>query len=535
MLHLALFLCIFGQVSHLGVANEPVNYLLNDMMKSSSQESSTHQETGLTEDLIGGDPDDYDIDEVETTRRRRSESVASSRRRSQSFAAKSFGMKMAQTDWDQASKTMVDAMMREFFKKVTLQTTERECLDQSVGKFTGDIAGLVQSGVKALQPVLAPKDGEERASLGSAVPLLLSGISDITDLVSTVTTIMKNCLQADGLNLLKSAAHRMKNFSYVEHQLLANGADITKALAEAVIAFQDERFSEFGQQLGFTARKVILSTNNKAIELPEGYATEQAIEEASSGISQGFFAAGSSLHITDRADASVDIKIALDECIADNDDLFKDIFKGIWELATQLVANKAQHAFSTDNSEGMGGSPKWVQELVLAMARIPMALTRCNLLDQDTEDMLADSLKTLGSLKFEFDFPEDSVRADEASKKVAEALIRFDNKDYYGFGKELGKLLRELLLLAFPQEYSVDDSGLLRRQLTMAGFIRKQNRKIDKYGGPMVVFSCAIFVLLMSAVAMKGLRTLSSWRTAGRPFIDVESSRAEEEDLEVLE
>jgi len=53
--------------------------------------------------------------------------------------------------------------------------------------------------------------------------------------------------------------------------------------------------------------------------------------------------------------------------------------------------------------------------------------------------------------------------ATEVSEKMAKAVRAWTTWNFEGFGYELGELFRDLVMLAFPQKYSVDASGRLRR------------------------------------------------------------------------
>mmetsp|Transcript_130481 Transcript_130481/g.225573 ORF Transcript_130481/g.225573 Transcript_130481/m.225573 type:complete len:376 (+) Transcript_130481:1-1128(+) len=358
-------------------------------------------------------------------------------------------------------------------------------------------------------------------SAASVGPLLMDGVARITGLVGTTTSLAKGCLKGDGLLVLNQTAKNLQNFTYIENRLVVNGIDIAEALAEAVVSFEEQRFSKFGEKIGLALRQVLLSTNNKGMTLPEGYATDDIIAKCSEGIASGFFARGSEMIITDNADADVDIKIDLNHCIVQNHDMYNDIFKSIWTLIAQFVVNKGQHQLGESGKSLGGASPVWVQELVLAMARIPMALQRCDVLSTETQQMFGEALSTFSSIRFDFKFPDDKIQADQATEKVAEAVERFAHHDFYGFGEELGQLFRELLLLVLPQKYSVDTSGRLQRNLVgeAVALKTKQEQQQTKFGGPMLIAGGLAFVLLL---AMTSFRVVVSWRRGGRTFTDVE-------------
>merc|ERR1711971_998921 len=45
------------------------------------------------------------------------------------------------------------------------------------------------------------------------------------------------------------------------------------------------------------------------------------------------------------------------------------------------------------------------------------------------------------------------------------AVDDWEDFDFRGFGSELGTIMRDILLLAFPQKYHVDANGFIRRSL----------------------------------------------------------------------
>jgi len=455
------------------------------------------------------------------------EVVVSDGRRRRSFASE-----MKQVDWALASDHIVDGLITSFFQKASLAPEERKCLDSQAGEFVGDVAGIVTDIVKALKPIFSKKsknsDIASSFSTASVGPLLMDGVVRITGLVGTTTNLAKDCLKGDGLLVLNQTAKNLQNFTYIENRFVVNGIDIAEALAEAVVSFEEERFSKFGQEIGLALRQVLLSTNNKGtITLPEGFATDDIVAKCTEGMTAGFFARGSEMIITDVADADVNIEIDLKHCIVQNHEMYHDIFKSIWILIAQLSVNKGQHQFGSGSS---GGSPMWVQELVLALARIPMALQRCDVLGAETEQMFEEALRTLGSIRFNFELPDDKIQADKATEKVAVAVERFAQHDFYGFGKELGVLFRELLLLVLPQKYSVDTSGRLQRNLVGKAVALKNRleEQQSKFGAPMFVVGGLAFVLLLAMTAFKSFRVVASWRQGGSTFTDVEVGDHEE-------
>lgn len=426
----------------------------------------------------------------------------------------SFEDKMQNVDWSDATDDMVRGLIHAFYANATLLNNEKKCMRRQIGGFVGDITSLATDAVKALRPAFNPQSSTTR-SQKSFVPFLMDGVVKIADLAAVSSALLKTCVQGDGLRLLNQTANNLKNFSYMGDRLLVNGIDIAQAIAQGIIEFEHKHFYAFGEQLGIAFRKVLLSTATKNPVLPEGYPKDQIIAQCTEGIAAGFFAPGSQIVITDLANPDVEVDVDMNACVAKNHQLFRNIFEAFWILIAQLAANKDQHQFGLNTTQV--ATPGWVNELLLALMRMPSALTRCSVMTADSQQMWEEALRSFGSIRFNFTFPDDKIKADKATEKVALAVKYFAMHQYRLFGKELGKLFRELLLLAFPQKYSVDAIGRIQRLEEDVAIFRNK-----KGLGPVFVISGVAFTLLMSLAALKSLRVVG-WRYEDRVLVDVES------------
>merc|ERR1712072_1241482 len=151
-----------------------------------------------------------------------------------------------------------------------------------------------------------------------------------------------------------------------------------------------------------------------------------------------------------------------------------------------------------------------------------MALQRCGL-GASTQRMFMEAIQSLRNVHVKAVFPDDRIQAMKATDRMARAVEAWTNWDFGTFGKEVGMLLRELVMLAFPRKYSVDDSGRLRHELISYS---QQTPGIlaVKQPNPLfatIVFGCALSIL----VALVAVRSIwSSHREFGdeAPFIDME-------------
>jgi len=137
------------------------------------------------------------------------------------------------------------------------------------------------------------------------------------------TTLVKNCVQGDALEMLKEAAAHLVNITRLEQRLMVSGVDIVSYLADSITAFEGHRYHHFGEDIGGALRKVLLSNSTTGKRLPEGVPEEDVIRKTTEGIMSGFFVPGEELEITDKADPNVDIQLDLHRCIAGNQPFFQ--------------------------------------------------------------------------------------------------------------------------------------------------------------------------------------------------------------------
>jgi len=309
-----------------------------------------------------------------------------------------------------------------------------------------------------------------------------------------------------------------------------NGVDIAHGLADSIVAFEAKDFHRFGSDIGTALRKILLShASNGTKGLPEGVPEQEIIQKALEGVMRGFFVQGSGIIITDTIDPDVHIALNLHRCIAGNSAFFKEIWVGLWNLFASLSLNGQQHDLdvSAKPNPGMQSQPKWAGELMIALLQLPMALQRCGL-GPSTQRMFMEAIQSLKNVHVKIIFPDDRIQtsaqgAMKATDRMARAVKAWTDWDFKTFGREVGMLLRELVMLAFPRKYSVDDSGRLRHELISYS---QQTPGIlaVKQPNPLfatIVFGCALSIL----VALVAVRSIwSSHREFGdeAPFIDME-------------
>jgi len=359
------------------------------------------------------------------------------------------------------------------------------------------------------------KKGERTTSSAAVgmVPYLMDGAIKLTSLISTVTSLIKDCVEGDALDILKKAGKHLINGKWLETHFLVNGVDIANFLANSIVSFEECHFSRFGKDVGTALRKVALSKTGHAdtLGIPEGIPKEEAVEKVMQGFFEGFAAQGMNLIVKDSDDPRVDIRIDLHRCIAGNSKFFRTVWAGAWHLFASMSMNPDQHDFGIDRRE----APKWKGEFMLAMLQIPTALLRCGI-DTETEAMLMEAVKALRDMDVTMTFPDDISNAKTATEKVAKAVEAWTNHSFANFGSEIGKLLRELVLLIMEKApldkslnklYYVDETGRLRKRLMgEASTYKIQLRNNVWSAAPMICGAGAVVLMLFAGV--KGCRTV---------------------------
>jgi len=348
--------------------------------------------------------------------------------------------------------------------------------------------------------------------------------------VTMSTGLLKNCVKGDALDLLKKTGRHCINMQWLGHRLLVSGVDIAHHLSAAITSYEAKNWKGFGEHVGIAMRKVLLSKSENGSRLPEGVPEEAIIQQATEGLMSGFFVRGAGVEITDTAAPDVDIQLDLHRCIAGNHEFFKEAWLAMWNLIAQLSVNGEQHDIKSIQDFGNmfqmqrkdGSQPKWMGEMMIAMMQVPMALNRCNI-GADTQQMFMEAIKSMKFVKVHFLFPKHKITGDEAAKRMAKAVESWTNWNFKDFGRQIGKLLREFVLLMYPvgntqypQMYSVDANGRLRRQLNENYRPSVAKSLLSKVGGRSLTNSSVAFAIgglaltmFVALIAVRGLRAMN--------------------------
>merc|ERR1712107_750045 len=98
--------------------------------------------------------------------------------------------------------------------------------------------------------------------------------------------------------------------------------------------------------------------------------------------------------------------------------------------------------------------------------------------------------------------------------RMAKAIESWTNWDFKEFGRQIGLLLEEFLLLMYPQQYSRDSNGRLQKQLASKKVLTPSNVAFVAGG------AIAISVALAAVRGARSMRknTADSSRGAGDEF-----------------
>lgn len=415
------------------------------------------------------------------------------------------GLQQPKVQVSRESKLIVQGIVEAFMHKQVLLPGEKTCLENSVSQVTGDIVGTGKDVIVGVKAMLNKGHGQQSApsvaSQGSMASAGIDGAIKLFQLVTLSTTLIKNCVQGDAVKLLEETAHHLINMTYLESRIIVSGVDILSYLADSITAFENRNYEKFGNDIGAALRKVLLSNSTKSRALPEGVPEQDIIRKTIEGLMQGMFVRGETLEIEDRKYSDVDIKLDLHRCIAGNEPFFNGIFSGIWSAIATLSVNADQHSLGANQTLGQ---PKWTGELMVAMLQLPAALQRCDI-DMENQQMMMEAIQSLGQLKVRFHLPQSKASMRQVSARMARGVKAWTNWHFTEFGREIGYMFRELLLMAYPKKYSIDAHGRLRRQLESFAF-----RKGEK-GASVVAIGGVVFAVLVGFLAV---RTGRSFRGA---------------------
>merc|ERR1712187_805653 len=144
------------------------------------------------------------------------------------------------------------------------------------------------------------------------------------------------------------------------------------------------------------------------------------------------------------------------------------------------------------------------------------ALRRCGI-SPTTEAMVIDTFESGGKFKAKLDVPDSQVHADAVPALLSSALEDFKDRNWHAFGSQLGKAVQQAVVVSFPKEYEVDDTGRLHKivieatELETSTAWKKDTSISALFGLVSVVFSFfAFFVAVRSQKSLLAMASTSS-------------------------
>jgi hypothetical protein len=309
--------------------------------------------------------------------------------------------------------------------------------------------------------------------------------------------ITAECLNQKTKDALDLASKHAKDARYVGGRFLAHGADIVTELGDALLSYEEGKYDAFGSNVGGALRKIFLS--NETASLPGGVKGKHMMVNMSMGFVKGFFGKGFTLGITLRDDPDEPMRIDLERCIANNQGFFSEIVAAAANSIAQHM--DAAQGFGDQSPVDEQGKMEQEQEFsvtfIVAMMELPDALGRCGLGTRQA-DMLIDSIKAFGDgMHFSISSLNKIGSREEITEELGSTMSDWRNMDFYQLGFDIGYLMQNLVLYVFAQEYTIDQDGLLNKQLVGLGEGASEQRLSASTS--YVLVACAVSLLLVAA------------------------------------
>merc|ERR1712151_589083 len=148
-----------------------------------------------------------------------------------------------------------------------------------------------------------------------------------------------------------------------------------------------------------------------------------------------------------------EVDIDLHKCFVDNAYIWKSAWTPIFELVGEAT--------------GASAEPPAMTDLMTSMVDVQLAMRRCDI-GPAQEAMLFDTWEAGGKFKTELNMPDTKARTGAVPSLLSSALEDFKYRDWHAFGSQLGKAMQQMAIVAFPQEYEIDDTGKLHKMIIQA-------------------------------------------------------------------
>eukprot|EP00933_Yihiella_yeosuensis_P035920 TRINITY_DN29591_c0_g1_i2.p1 TRINITY_DN29591_c0_g1~~TRINITY_DN29591_c0_g1_i2.p1 ORF type:complete len:515 (+),score=105.39 TRINITY_DN29591_c0_g1_i2:76-1620(+) len=310
--------------------------------------------------------------------------------------------------------------------------------------------------------------------------------------------IMDSCVKGDALVASVLAMHRMTDIAYVGMHVVGNGADLCEDLMAGASLWEEGDRKGFGTKLGGVMRKVLLS--NKKLETPKAKAlpASRVLANITESFLATFFGPGMTFDLTlkpsDSGSPGVEsLHLDLHKCIGEN----ADFFEKVESSAKYMLADSVQSSRSAHSE-----TP---QVLAYVLAQLPELLDNCKL-GAPQKEMLKDAFSGMQGLSkdkvaFNFNTGRPGVATEEAffnrmsrTARHWQNLMAYPEDGGVKLGHDLGILAQDVARVVFPEKYSVDSLGRLRRRFDITKGL-PASRSFSALSPLLLLLALALFLL----------------------------------------
>jgi len=317
--------------------------------------------------------------------------------------------------------------------------------------------------------------------------------SRIQKMVSFGSQLGRCCELTHVLDAFHVARTQITNISHIANRFLVHGADITHEILAMIPAAKKSQYRNLGEHVGRVWRHILLAKAGPGWPKLSG----EMIQLSTLGLFKGFFGRGTTLDIDSAVGdvPAVHAKIDLHNCLAANAAFLGTMWSTIWLIVVQGKLALGSDAGSDTSSErrrlsvadaiasvqqNSGNLPvtlsdlplplpkldgAWIGALSAAFLEFPAAIQTCGL-PSEMLSMVWDGTGSLSKLHMALNFPHTD--AANITIHLSGAISAFTHHHWSEFGTDLGALLKDVLVSMYPQLYSVDDRGSLRKLLQLS-------------------------------------------------------------------
>merc|ERR1712151_255785 len=192
-----------------------------------------------------------------------------------------------------------------------------------------------------------------------------------------------------------------------------------------------------------------------------------------------------------------EVDVDLHACLVGNMPLWKSAWTPVFELVSTAAS------ISDVEKE-----PVTTSDLMSPFMDVQLALQRCDI-SPTTEAMLIDTFESGGKFKAKLDVPDSQAHADAVPSLLSSALEDFKERNWHAFGSQLGKAVQQAVVVSFPEEYEVDDTGKLRKIVLEATELG-QTSTAWKGGSAVAALFGLVSVLFSALVFLVAIRSRMS-------------------------